>query len=112
MARTTAYPKILLEMFRAVFSSDRSQNFNLNGQYLYTYNDAKGATLYHRMGFHDLDDSLRLSKDGVDWIPLGMSPTDLLNKLADPSFLGGQAAQDFTKDFQEFIIGLQTAQGK
>jgi hypothetical protein len=105
--RGEAYAQVLVELFRSIFMSGRSDDFNVNGQHLYTYNDKTGALMYGRMGFEVMGPQWSRKRDGVEWTALSMSPKDLVKKLSDPNFMRGRAIQDFAEYFQRAMAHIE-----
>lgn len=109
--RGLAYSEILTEMFKAVFSGERSPDFNMNGQYLYTYNDRKGVVLYRRMGFEQTSDS-KIVADGTEWHVLGLSPEKLLGKISNDQFLREKVSTEFVESFSENLNRMLEGQNQ
>ncbi len=104
--RGQAYSAVIIEIFKAIFSSERSDFFNLNGQYLYTYNDPAGVSIYKAMGFKPVSSFGPVTIDNENWTVLGLSPTDVIAKAKDPAFLASKASEEFAKQLLENLAKL------
>lgn len=101
--RGVTYSEILLELFSTVFASDRSPEFNLNGQRLYTYNDDSGMSLYRPMGFKPIPGVPKINKDGSDWTALELSPATIMEKILDPKLLHDRNLDEFANQFAAMV---------
>ncbi|MGZ3771726.1 MAG: hypothetical protein ACXVCP_16645 [Bdellovibrio sp.] len=101
--RGSSYSEILLELFSAVFHSEKDLEFHTKAQHLYTYNDQKGVSLYQLMGFSVEKSIPPLNKDGVTWNVLSLNPQKFLMSLKDPEILRRRLPEQFVKEFIESI---------
>ncbi len=104
--RGIAYSTILIELFSSIFSTQRSPEMNLHGQYLYFYNTPEGVPLYRQMGAKPVSGFTPISRDGDEWTVLGLSPIDVLAKAKDPVFLASKASEEFAKQLLENLAKL------
>jgi hypothetical protein len=97
-AKKIARTQVIRELFSSVFDLRYQNEFIMNGQELYTYNDRNGVRLYQALGFELMSDR-PINKDGTDWYLLKLSPHNLMNTMKSDQFM----SDDQTKDLVEMI---------
>jgi hypothetical protein len=102
-SRKIAHAQVIRELFSAVFDLRYENQFLLNGQQLYTYNDKSGIRLYQSMGFKLMSEK-PITKDGTDWYLLKLSPKDLIEQMKSDRFGSEAETQLLVEKIQSQLV--------
>lgn len=94
---------VLTQMLNSVFPTELNRDFQLNGQFLATYNTPEGVRMYRRLGFQKVENSKQIEKDGTTWILLLASPQSVVEAISQIKYMKSDEAEEILRVLQMTI---------